>query len=223
MTSGAPDYEHVFTLVTPVVGAGAPDWQDTAVGPGGTPIGGLTNPMTTEGDMIYGGTSGTPERLAAGTSGYILQTNGAGAAPTWVAASSTGYSLLASVKQTMAVSISSSSPTTLLTATGLGSGLCLVQVSFLLELTTGAATDWVHWTMNVPSVSLGTIGGGYQPGAVVSNSVTSHNFTLLSTPTASGGGSFTVTATCTSGATASMPAGVIGLGFEWGQMNVWSA
>lgn len=40
MAKGAPDYERVFTLVTPVVGVGAPDWERTAVGPGGTPIAG---------------------------------------------------------------------------------------------------------------------------------------------------------------------------------------
>lgn len=35
--SDAPDYEHVFTLVAAM--SDAPDWQETAVGPGGTPIG----------------------------------------------------------------------------------------------------------------------------------------------------------------------------------------
>jgi hypothetical protein len=50
----------------------------------------LSNPMTAQGDIIYGGTSGTPTRLAAGTSGNVLQTNGAGAAPTWVAPSGGG-------------------------------------------------------------------------------------------------------------------------------------
>ncbi len=44
----------------------------------------LTNPMTTEGDIIYGAASGVPTRLAAGTSGQVLQTNGSSAAPTWV-------------------------------------------------------------------------------------------------------------------------------------------
>lgn len=48
---------------------------------------GMSNPMTTAGDLIIGGTSGTPDRLAAGTAGYILQTNGSGSAPTWVAVS----------------------------------------------------------------------------------------------------------------------------------------
>src|ERR1700686_4062801 len=33
---------------------------------------GLVNPMTTAGDIIYGGTSGVPTRLAIGTSGQVL-------------------------------------------------------------------------------------------------------------------------------------------------------
>ena len=35
--------------------------------------GGMTNPMTTAGDIIYGGASGTPTRLGVGTNGFILQ------------------------------------------------------------------------------------------------------------------------------------------------------
>jgi hypothetical protein len=43
-------------------GSGGASWQ--------TPIsGGMTNPMTTKGDIIVGGSSGTPSRLAIGTSG----------------------------------------------------------------------------------------------------------------------------------------------------------
>lgn len=44
----------------------------------------LANPMTTPGDMIYGGSSGTPQRFAAGTAGQIPQSNGS-SPPTWVA------------------------------------------------------------------------------------------------------------------------------------------
>lgn len=43
-------------------------------------------PMTTTGDLLIGGTSGIPTRLAAGsTSGHVLTSNGAGAAPSWQA------------------------------------------------------------------------------------------------------------------------------------------
>lgn len=51
------------------------------------PGAGMTNPMTTKGDIILGDTSGTPSRLAAGTSGYVLTSAGAGAFPAWAAAS----------------------------------------------------------------------------------------------------------------------------------------
>lgn len=43
----------------------------------------LTNPMTTGGDLIYGGSSGTATRLANGTSGQVLQSAGGTAAPAW--------------------------------------------------------------------------------------------------------------------------------------------
>ena len=43
----------------------------------------LSNPMTTGGDVIYGGISGTPTRLANGTAGKVLQSNGTTLAPTW--------------------------------------------------------------------------------------------------------------------------------------------
>jgi len=45
----------------------------------------FSNPMTTAGDLIIGGTSGAPGRLAAGASGYVLTSNGSGAAPSWQA------------------------------------------------------------------------------------------------------------------------------------------
>lgn len=57
--------------------------------------GSLTNPMTTIGDLIVGGTvSGgvaTPTRLAAGTATYVLTSNGPGVAPTYQAAAGGGY------------------------------------------------------------------------------------------------------------------------------------
>jgi hypothetical protein len=43
--------------------------------------GGMTNPMTTAGDIIYGGASGTPTRLGIGTAGFILQAGAS--APAW--------------------------------------------------------------------------------------------------------------------------------------------
>lgn len=48
----------------------------------------MTNPMTAAGDMIRGGTSGAPERVAAGTNGYVW-TMTAGV-PGWAAAAAGG-------------------------------------------------------------------------------------------------------------------------------------
>jgi hypothetical protein len=44
----------------------------------------LNNPMTTGGDVIYGGASGVPARLANGSSGQVLTSAGGTSAPTWV-------------------------------------------------------------------------------------------------------------------------------------------
>lgn len=38
--------------------------------------GGMTNPMTTAGDIIIGGSSGSPSRLGIGTNGQVLTSNG---------------------------------------------------------------------------------------------------------------------------------------------------
>jgi hypothetical protein len=46
----------------------------------------VANPMTTGGDIIYGGASGVPTRLANGTAGQVLQSNGTTLAPSWAAA-----------------------------------------------------------------------------------------------------------------------------------------
>lgn len=50
---------------------------------------GMANPMTAVGDLIIGGTVtggvAAPARLGAGTSAYVLTSNGAGAAPSWQA------------------------------------------------------------------------------------------------------------------------------------------
>lgn len=58
---------------------------------------GFANPMTTGGDIIYGGASGLPTRLANGSSGQILTSSGTTVAPTWGAAgANTALSNLAS-------------------------------------------------------------------------------------------------------------------------------
>jgi hypothetical protein len=53
-------------------GTGAPTWSSP-----------LVNPMTTGGDIIYGGSAGAVTRLANGTSGQMLQSAGGTSAPSW--------------------------------------------------------------------------------------------------------------------------------------------
>lgn len=48
------------------------------------------SPMTTGGDLIYGGTSGVATRLANGTSGQVLTSNGGTSAPSWQTITSGG-------------------------------------------------------------------------------------------------------------------------------------
>ncbi|GAB1444179.1 hypothetical protein MASR2M39_30250 [Ignavibacteriales bacterium] len=43
----------------------------------------MANPMTTEGDVVYGGASGAPTRLAKGTAGQVLKMNSGATAPEW--------------------------------------------------------------------------------------------------------------------------------------------
>ena len=52
----------------------------------------ITNPMTTGGDVIYGGASGSPTRLANGSSGQVLTSSGTTVAPTWATPSGGGGS-----------------------------------------------------------------------------------------------------------------------------------
>lgn len=50
--------------------------------------GGMTNPMTTAGDIIYGLTGGTPARLGITANGFLY---GAAAAPAWTASADLGW------------------------------------------------------------------------------------------------------------------------------------
>lgn len=67
----------ITTLGT--IGTGV--WQGTTVGVG---YGGTGLTSYTVGDILYASGTTTLAKLAAGTSGYVLSTNGAGTAPTWI-------------------------------------------------------------------------------------------------------------------------------------------
>jgi hypothetical protein len=111
---------------------------------------GFANPMTTQGDIIYGGSSGTATRLAAGTSGNVLQTNGAGAAPTWVAPSGGGGANLFP-----GVAASGTIPD-LSTWTAVNSGVLVSQnggagFPALFKVTNNASLNWRALKTTLPS------------------------------------------------------------------------
>lgn len=90
---------------------------------------GMTNPMTTAGDIIYGGASGTPTRLPIGTSGYILQAGAS--APSWFNLFGTANTFTAT--QTISSSVSGGSFSALVLKNTSASTSQFVQI----ELQTG--------------------------------------------------------------------------------------
>ena len=84
-----PVFTSTLNGSTPLSGGGTTNflradgtWQAP---PGG---GGMTNPMTSVGDMIVGTTAGAPSRLAIGTNAYVLTSNGSTAS--WAPAPGAG-------------------------------------------------------------------------------------------------------------------------------------
>ncbi len=65
-------------------------YMDDAGAETGPMAAGFSNPMTTAGDIIYGGASGTPTRLAVGTAAQVLTVNAGATAPEWAAAAAGG-------------------------------------------------------------------------------------------------------------------------------------
>lgn len=67
------DLSDVDMVSTPPSDGDVPTWDAGAsLWLPGTPSGGMSNPMTTQDDLIVGGASGIPTRLAKGTDGQVL-------------------------------------------------------------------------------------------------------------------------------------------------------
>jgi len=71
---------------------------------------GMTNPMTTTGDIIYSSPGSTPVRLGIGTSGQVL--NVAAGVPAWTTISSGGMTLISTTTLTGTSTTISSIPQT---------------------------------------------------------------------------------------------------------------
>lgn len=114
------------------------------------------NPMTTGGDIIYGGSSGVETRLTNGSSGQVLTSGGGTAAPTWSSAGGS-YVLTASKTSNYTAAINDLIPTdssggafnvTLLTAVGNTNGKIRI-------VKTDASTNAV----SIVTTSSQTVGG----------------------------------------------------------------
>lgn len=88
MTVLAPNASTAFPLVSGGTGAN-PSWALLSIAGGGTGQStanaafNALSPMTTGGDLTYGGASGAGTRLANGSSGQVLTSAGGTSAPTW--------------------------------------------------------------------------------------------------------------------------------------------
>jgi len=165
----------VPTATTSVLGLVKPDGTTititdgviTAEGDGG----GMTNPMTTAGDIIIGGTSGAPERLGVGSNGQVLTV--ASGAPAWAAAS-TGFTNPMTTEGDLIVGGSGGSATRLgagtagqiLTSQGSGSPLEWTTPSggsilpTEAALTTPVLSDFTLYGYDSTGISTGTSSNG---------------------------------------------------------------
>jgi hypothetical protein len=73
---------------------------------------GMTNPMTTTGDIIYSSPGSTPVRLGIGTASQVLQVNSGATAPEWVTPDVGGMTLISTTTLTGASVTLSSIPQT---------------------------------------------------------------------------------------------------------------
>lgn len=120
--------------------------------------GGMANPMTTAGDIIIGGASGSPARLAAGTNGYVLTI--ASGAPTWAAASGGGGGLTNFTEGVNATGTNSGLPVTYLQAANAATSVdfaCIPKASggFLLSIPDGTAAGGNKRGANAVDLQLG--------------------------------------------------------------------
>ena len=83
--------------------------------------GGMSNPMTTQGDIIVGGASGTPTRLAKGTAGQVLAMNSDATGLEWTNAGGGGAEVINTSGETMGLK---------LTLNGLGIGTRFIAMCY---------------------------------------------------------------------------------------------
>jgi hypothetical protein len=113
----------------------------TAVGGGG-----MTNPMTTTGDVIYSSSGSTPARLGIGTASQVLAVNSGATAPEWVTpAAGGGWTLISTSEPSGATAVdftSISNTYTQLVVTWAGIYAASNNSNFLIRLNSDSSTAY---------------------------------------------------------------------------------
>ncbi len=132
------------------------------------------NPMTTAGDIIYGGTSGIPTRLANGTSGQFLKSNGGTSAPAWanvtitnaIATKTTTYSITTADYTINCDATGGAFTVTLPTAVGITGQLFVIRK---VDSTFSAITIATTSSQTIDGVTTRTLSTQYDSMTVQSN------------------------------------------------------
>jgi hypothetical protein len=182
----------------------------------------LTNPMTTVGDLIVGGASGAPTRLAAGTAGYVLTSGGAGVAPSWSATGTTTYTINwttgAATNGNGTATITSASVVTLSIGAGVTAGYAsgtYTAPRVRVPMPTGVVASRFRVTLRLASFSGKT--GGTTPCVTLENTGSAASkYGMYYAGTTIGSQNFVTAAAITSGTPASPP---LYDGNDWTQLT----
>lgn len=179
------------------------------------------SPMTTGGDLIYGGASGTGTRLANGTSGFVLTSNGGTSAPSWQASGGGGGSGAAGISYYMSANQSVTANST------------RINFDTVIYDSGGYVTTGASWAFTAPNTGYYMVAGTFNTGSGVHfYSVQTGSSSLrLSMGTSSGGGrvdNFVTILQMTAGDTfyvlsdssTTIGGGVDGNGIYYGVINV---
>lgn len=171
----------------------------------------LANPMTTGGDLIYGGSSGTPTRLANGSAGQFLMSNGSTSAPSWMAIHTeqlfTSGSAQTYTTPTGAILLK----VTLVGGGGGGGGTASSAGASGAGAGGGGGAVVIKWISSPNSTYTYTVGGGGAGGVAGNNNGTNGGATTFGPSLSAGGGTGGTGSTATS-TFPSIPAGMGGAG-----------
>lgn len=125
----------------------------------------MTNPMTTGGDVIYGGASGVPTRLANGSVGQVLTSAGGTSAPTWQTPK-TGVPTIQRLTSGSGLTYTTPAGCTWLRIrmVGAGGGASSTGTASTSAGGAGAATNWDSSTLIAGGGGGGQISGGTPNG-----------------------------------------------------------